>query len=70
MVVALHSSFKAVALVIYIGASFITNSFIACFIMVMMLLSADFWIVKNISGQSCNEDSLKIWGEGSVKDLF
>ena len=51
MVVLLHSVFKVTALVVYIGASFIMNSFVGCFIMVMMLLSADFWIVKNISGR-------------------
>ena len=51
MVVLLHSVFKMLALTIYIGTSFIINSFIGCFIMVMMLLSADFWIVKNISGR-------------------
>ena len=51
MVVLLHSVFKLSALIVYIGASFITNSFIGCFIMVMILLSADFWLVKNVSGR-------------------
>ena len=51
MVVLLHSVFKLSALTIYIGASFISNSFIGCFIMVMILLSADFWVVKNVSGR-------------------
>ena len=51
MVVLLHSVFKLLAFVIYVGSSFIINSFIGCFILVMLLLSADFWIVKNISGR-------------------
>ena len=51
MVVLFHSVFKLSALIVYIGASFITNSFIGCFIMVMILLSADFWLVKNVSGR-------------------
>lgn len=51
MVVLLHSVFKVAALTIYLGSSFITNSFIGSFIIIMMLLSADFWVVKNISGR-------------------
>merc|ERR1711982_144857 len=45
MVVLLHSVFKLLAFVIYVGSSFIINSFIGCFILVMLPLSADFWIV-------------------------
>merc|ERR1711872_1199361 len=51
MVVILHTAFKLSALIIYLCASILTSSFIACFITVMILLSADFWIVKNISGR-------------------
>ena len=51
MVVILHTAFKLSALIIYLCASILTTSFIACFITVMILLSADFWIVKNISGR-------------------
>ena len=47
----MHSVFKVAALTIYLGSSFITNSFIGSFIIIMMLLSADFWVVKNISGR-------------------
>ena len=49
--VALHTVFKLLAFIIYMAASIITSSFIACFILVMMLLSADFWVVKNVSGR-------------------
>jgi len=51
MVVMLHTVFKLSALITYLCASILTRSFIACFIVVMLLLSADFWIVKNISGR-------------------
>lgn len=51
MVVMLHTAFKLSALIIYLCASILTSSFIACFITVMILLSADFWIVKNLSGR-------------------
>merc|ERR1712179_513958 len=51
MVVILHTAFKVSALIIYLCASILTSSFIACFITVMILLSADFWVVKNISGR-------------------
>ena len=51
MVVLLHTIFKGLALTVYLGSSFIMNSFIASFIFIMMLLSADFWVVKNVSGR-------------------
>ena len=51
MVVILHTVFKLSAFIIYLCASILTSSFIACFITVMILLSADFWIVKNLSGR-------------------
>ena len=51
LVVALHTVFKLLAFLIYMTASIISSSFIACFILVMMLLSADFWVVKNVSGR-------------------
>ena len=51
MVVLLHTIFKGLALTVYLGSSLIMNSFIASFIFIMMLLSADFWVVKNVSGR-------------------
>ena len=51
IVVLLHTIFKGLALTVYLGSSLIMNSFIASFISIMMLLSADFWVVKNVSGR-------------------
>merc|ERR1711915_854928 len=51
MVLLMHTIFKLTALITYLCASILTSSFIACFITVMIMLSADFWIVKNISGR-------------------
>jgi hypothetical protein len=51
LVVFLHLLFKLMSLVLYIFGWFLTSSFIACFILIMILLSADFWIVKNVSGR-------------------
>ena len=51
LVVLLHTLFKLLAFIVYMTASIISSSFIACFILVMMLLSADFWVVKNVSGR-------------------
>jgi hypothetical protein len=50
-VVFLHLLFKLVSLVLYLFGWFLTSSFIACFILIMLLLSADFWIVKNVTGR-------------------
>ena len=47
-VVFLHSAFKLVALFLYLIT---LHSFITTFILVVLLLSADFWVVKNISGR-------------------
>jgi hypothetical protein len=51
LVVFLHLLFKLVSLVLYLFGWFLTSSFIACFILIMLLLSADFWIVKNVTGR-------------------
>ena len=48
LVVLLHAVFKLSALVLYL---FTLQSFITTFILVIILLSADFWVVKNISGR-------------------
>ena len=68
LVVFLHVIFKLLAFIVYMAASIISRSFIACFILVMMLLSADFWIVKNVSGRLLA--GLRWWsvvdGEGRV----
>ena len=50
-VVVLHLAFKITAIVVYIFGGMISKSFIGVFITIMLLLSCDFWIVKNISGR-------------------
>ena len=47
-VVILHVAFKLVALLLYMLT---LHSFITTFILVTLLLSADFWVVKNICGR-------------------
>ncbi|XP_023333805.1 Golgi apparatus membrane protein TVP23 homolog B [Eurytemora carolleeae] len=51
MILVLHLMFKMMSLALYMFGWLLTSSFIACFIMITLLLSADFWIVKNISGR-------------------
>ena len=46
--VLLHVVFKLAALLLYLLA---VHSFITTFILVTLLLSADFWAVKNICGR-------------------
>ena len=47
-VVILHVAFKLVAVLLYLIT---LHSFITTFILVTLLLSADFWVVKNICGR-------------------
>ena len=47
-VVILHVAFKLVAFLLYLLT---LHSFITTFILVTLLLSADFWVVKNICGR-------------------
>lgn len=47
-----HCLFRFTALAFYIfGQAFFSASFVTIFIFVLLLLSADFWTVKNISGR-------------------
>ena len=43
--------FKAVALTLYLLGNFFTDNFILIFVFCVLLLSFDFWTVKNISGR-------------------
>lgn len=47
----LHLIFKAAALFMYIFGSWFTTSFIFTFVICIILLAFDFWVVKNISGR-------------------
>ncbi|XP_077292230.1 putative Golgi apparatus membrane protein-like protein CG5021 isoform X3 [Arctopsyche grandis] len=50
-IVFFHLVFRCSALVIYILCGWFSDSFIASFVCVILLLSADFWTVKNITGR-------------------
>jgi len=45
-----HLLFRAGALVTYILCGLFSDSFITNFVVIVILLSMDFWTVKNISG--------------------
>ncbi|OXU23233.1 hypothetical protein TSAR_015723 [Trichomalopsis sarcophagae] len=46
-----HLGFRALALVTYLFCGFWSSSFIGSFVSVVLLLSMDFWTVKNITGR-------------------
>ena len=46
-----HCFFRASAIVVYLFGGIVTSSFVSRFIFILLLLSADFWTVKNISGR-------------------
>ncbi|XP_042229174.1 uncharacterized Golgi apparatus membrane protein-like protein CG5021 isoform X2 [Homarus americanus] len=51
MVTVFHLLFRTAALIMYELSEFITNGFIGSFITIVILLSMDFWTVKNITGR-------------------
>ncbi|XP_025194265.1 uncharacterized Golgi apparatus membrane protein-like protein CG5021 isoform X2 [Melanaphis sacchari] len=46
-----HLFFRVSAVVIYFFGRLFTESFITLFVLIILLLSMDFWIVKNITGR-------------------
>lgn len=46
-----HLFFRGTAIVTYIFCGLFSDSFISSFVLLILLLSADFWIVKNITGR-------------------
>ncbi|XP_011494183.1 PREDICTED: uncharacterized Golgi apparatus membrane protein-like protein CG5021 isoform X2 [Ceratosolen solmsi marchali] len=46
-----HLAFRVTAIVVYIFCGWFSKSFIASFVTVILLLSMDFWTVKNITGR-------------------
>lgn len=46
-----HFLFRGLAIVVYLLCGIFSNSFISSFVFVVLLLSADFWTVKNITGR-------------------
>ncbi|XP_035772798.1 uncharacterized Golgi apparatus membrane protein-like protein CG5021 [Anopheles albimanus] len=46
-----HIAFRAAAIATYLFCGWFSSSFITSFVFVVLLLSADFWTVKNITGR-------------------
>ncbi|XP_069426890.1 Golgi apparatus membrane protein TVP23 homolog A isoform X3 [Ovis canadensis] len=46
-----HLFFRVSAIVTYVGCDWFSKSFVGCFITVLLLLSFDFWSVKNVTGR-------------------
>jgi len=50
-VVMFHLGFRTAALIVYLFCGWFTDGFIASFVFTVLLLSLDFWTVKNITGR-------------------
>ncbi|XP_012139439.1 putative Golgi apparatus membrane protein-like protein CG5021 isoform X2 [Megachile rotundata] len=50
-VTAFHLAFRVAAVIVYMFCGLFSNSFIASFVTIVLLLSMDFWTVKNITGR-------------------
>ncbi|KAB5555897.1 hypothetical protein PHYPO_G00039390 [Pangasianodon hypophthalmus] len=46
-----HLFFRVGAILLYLACESLSSSFIACMVSVILLLSCDFWTVKNITGR-------------------
>ncbi|XP_071780375.1 Golgi apparatus membrane protein TVP23 homolog B [Centroberyx gerrardi] len=46
-----HLFFRASAILVYLLCEILSSSFIACMVTIILLLSCDFWTVKNVSGR-------------------
>ncbi|XP_060261868.1 Golgi apparatus membrane protein TVP23 homolog A isoform X1 [Ovis aries] len=46
-----HLFFRVSAIVTYVGCDWFSKSFVGCFVTVLLLLSFDFWSVKNVTGR-------------------
>ncbi|CAD6244331.1 GSCOCG00013348001-RA-CDS [Cotesia congregata] len=46
-----HLAFRVSAIIVYMFCTWFSDSFIASFVVVVLLLSMDFWTVKNITGR-------------------
>jgi len=72
-----HLAFKIAAIVTYLLLSFFVDSFVLNFIVVLILLAADFWTVKNVTGRLLmglrwwhyvKEDGTNVWMFESSKN--
>ncbi|XP_028978007.1 Golgi apparatus membrane protein TVP23 homolog A [Esox lucius] len=66
----LHLFFRVAAIVTYLVCDWFSKSFTSCFVMIITLLSCDFWSVKNVTGRvlvglrwwnQINEDGRSLW---------
>lgn len=46
-----HLFFRVTAVLVYLLCEILSTSFIACMVTIILLLSCDFWTVKNITGR-------------------
>ncbi|XP_048407567.1 Golgi apparatus membrane protein TVP23 homolog A-like isoform X1 [Stegostoma tigrinum] len=46
-----HLFFRVSAIITYLFCDWFSRSFVACFVMILLLLSFDFWSVKNVTGR-------------------
>ncbi|KAI1886432.1 hypothetical protein AGOR_G00195700 [Albula goreensis] len=46
-----HLFFRVSAILVYLLCELLSDSFIACMVTIILLLSSDFWTVKNITGR-------------------
>ncbi|NXL72683.1 TV23B protein, partial [Leptocoma aspasia] len=46
-----HLFFRVSAIIVYLLCELLTSSFIACMVTIILLLSCDFWAVKNVTGR-------------------
>ena len=46
-----HVAFRSAALLVYLFGGLFSSSFIGVFVAVVLLLSIDFWTVKNVTGR-------------------
>jgi hypothetical protein len=65
-----HLLFRTLAIFLFLFANIIYSSFIVGFVVIIILLSADFWTVKNVTGRLLvglrwwnyvDEDGKSIW---------
>lgn len=51
LAVVFHLAFRILSIIVYLLCGWLSSSFVASFVAIVVLLSIDFWIVKNISGR-------------------
>lgn len=51
MIVVFHLAFRILAIAVYLLCGWLVRSFVTSFVIIVLLLSIDFWTVKNITGR-------------------